>query len=145
MTQDADRSYVDQLGEKPLVRVVAYYVALAAVVVLLSRVWPDLLVRHDRQGLREGGAGAGDRRLESAEVYDSGYARSPGGGGGVPCLDRGDAAGGVDLRADPLEAGVPAVAGADAARPAGGGGGHRGHRAQQPRRWRSAWPAWWRR
>jgi hypothetical protein len=41
MTQDAERSYVDQLGEKPLVRVVAYYVALAAVVVLLHRFWPS--------------------------------------------------------------------------------------------------------
>jgi len=43
MTQDAERSYVDQLGEKPLVRVVAYYVALAAVVVLLYRLWPELI------------------------------------------------------------------------------------------------------
>ncbi len=43
MTQDAERSYVDQLGEKPLVRVVAYYVALAAVVVLLNRIWPSLI------------------------------------------------------------------------------------------------------
>ena len=43
MTQDAERSYVDQLGEKPLVRVVAYYVALAAVVVLLHRFWPSLI------------------------------------------------------------------------------------------------------
>jgi hypothetical protein len=43
VTQDADRSYVDQLGEKPLVRIVAYYVALAAVVVLLSRVWPSVI------------------------------------------------------------------------------------------------------
>lgn len=43
MTQDAERSYVDQLGEKPLVRVVAYYVALAAVVVLLQRFWPSLI------------------------------------------------------------------------------------------------------
>lgn len=43
MSQDAERSYVDQLGEKPLVRVVAYYLALAAVAVLLSRVWPGLV------------------------------------------------------------------------------------------------------
>lgn len=43
MPQDSDRSFVDQLGEKPLVRVLAYYVALAAATVLIARVRPDLL------------------------------------------------------------------------------------------------------
>ncbi|MBP2648512.1 MAG: hypothetical protein H6Q77_2136 [Gemmatimonadetes bacterium] len=75
MTQDADRSYVDQLGEKPLVRVVAYYVALAAIVVLLSRVWPDILYAitakvYGKVG-QALGTGAG-----SAEVYDAG-SRAP--------------------------------------------------------------------
>ncbi len=65
MTQDADRSYVDQLGEKPLVRVAAYYVALAAVAVLLGRLWPELL-----QGMtgKVYGKAAAEAALESAET-----------------------------------------------------------------------------
>ena len=43
MTQTVERRYLDQLGEKPLVRIVAYYVALAATVVLLTRVWPGFI------------------------------------------------------------------------------------------------------
>ncbi len=43
MPQESDRSFVDQLGEKPLVRVLAYYVALAAATVLIARVRPEFL------------------------------------------------------------------------------------------------------
>lgn len=43
MPQESDRSFVDQLGEKPLVRVLAYYVALAAATVLMVRVRPEFL------------------------------------------------------------------------------------------------------
>jgi len=64
MTQDADRSYVDQLGEKPLVRIVAYYVALAAVVVLLKRMWPELI---DSMTAKVYGKAAAEAALDSAE------------------------------------------------------------------------------
>ena len=64
MTQDAERSYVDQLGEKPLVRVVAYYVALAAVVVLLSRIWPALI---EGMTAKVYGKAAAAEALETAE------------------------------------------------------------------------------
>jgi len=65
MTQDAERSYVDQLGEKPLVRVAAYYVAMAAVVVLLSRLWPELLAGMTGKVY---GKAAAEAALESAET-----------------------------------------------------------------------------
>lgn len=65
MTQDADRSYVDQLGEKPLVRVAVYYVALGAVVVLLGRMWPDLLASMTGKVY---GKAAAEAALESAET-----------------------------------------------------------------------------
>lgn len=64
MTQDADRSYVDQLGEKPLVRIAAYYVALAAVVVLLYRIWPSLI---EGMTAKVYGKNAAEAALESAE------------------------------------------------------------------------------
>ena len=63
MAQAAERSYVDQLGDKPLVRVVAYYVALAAVVVLLSRIWPALI---DGMTAKVYGKAAVAEALESA-------------------------------------------------------------------------------
>jgi hypothetical protein len=64
MTQDADRSYVDQLGEKPLVRVAVYYVALGAVTVLLSRLWPSLI---EGMTAKVYGKAAAEAALESAE------------------------------------------------------------------------------
>jgi len=64
MTENADRSFVDQLGEKPLVRVVAYYIALAAVVELLRRISPDLI---DGMTAKVYGKAAAEAALESAE------------------------------------------------------------------------------
>ncbi len=72
MTQDADRSYVDQLGEKPLVRVVAYYVALAAAVVLLSRIWPGLLQLVNAQNYGAAGKAMGINAGPQA-VTDRGF------------------------------------------------------------------------
>jgi hypothetical protein len=75
MTQDAERSYVDQLGEKPLVRVVAYYVAIAAIVVLLTRVWPDLIYAmtakvYGKVGLALGAGGADEYEAGANVVLD---------------------------------------------------------------------------